>query len=503
MTSLESALPAAARPADFPGWLPPMLVKELRQGLRAKGFVGLFVSFQLLAIAVFWWTIEVNGTSGVTDTLSWINGLYWSLLSLVVLLVMPLRGLGGLRTEIDNKTLDLLMLTHLTSWRIVAGKWVAIMAQTILFMVALLPYGMVRYFFGSVDLYGDLIQSGCMLLVSGVLSAVALWVSGLPKIFRILLPIALVFGAQGMGVSTVLSRAFSGRAGAYYGAGSGGMFWYFGWGQVILFTILLAVFLGLAVRRIAPPAENHSLVARLLGLLILLGAGVAPLCVAGISLRNAAMVGIISIFFVAVVELSRDCLPMSAHWRPWRQGGIGRSWVGRLLLPGWPSAALFAAFVLTLLAMPAIFSASWRSTEGSSVFAFVWWLVLAWQALVFPAIILSYLPRSSSLRVGGMGYFVLQGLFGILGAILTIDAKGVVLGAHLVSLLNALCQVLPISSFWMAADQMKTGFTAGNVIGQAVVLIVLVTLTWRQSRLYWGTITRFDHVVVTQPPAKP
>ena len=59
--------PAAAAPVapaasivarDFPGWLPPMLVKELRQGLRTRGFVSTLVGFQ---------AVKVGGGLGARD----------------------------------------------------------------------------------------------------------------------------------------------------------------------------------------------------------------------------------------------------------------------------------------------------------------------------------------------------------------------------------------------------------------------------------------------------
>ena len=37
---------------DFPRWLPPMLVKELRQGLRMRGFVATLVGFQVLMLVL-------------------------------------------------------------------------------------------------------------------------------------------------------------------------------------------------------------------------------------------------------------------------------------------------------------------------------------------------------------------------------------------------------------------------------------------------------------------
>ena len=38
--------------ADFPDWFGPMLVKELRQGLKTRGFVFSFIGLQTVLVLV-------------------------------------------------------------------------------------------------------------------------------------------------------------------------------------------------------------------------------------------------------------------------------------------------------------------------------------------------------------------------------------------------------------------------------------------------------------------
>lgn len=492
-------IPAAAATADFPGWLPAVLVKELRQALRARGFVGLFLVFHLVAVIVFWWTIEINSASGLRETFTWLNGVFWSLLNVVLLLVVPLRGLGSLRQEIDNKTLDLLVLTRLTAWRIVLGKWVALVAQAALFLLAITPYGVVRYFFGSVDLTGDLMLAGWMFLTGSALAAVCLWVSGLPKIFRVLLPVILFMTFQSFGLASAFTAAMSGRSGM--GRGMRAPFTSLGLTGICILGLVILVFLGLAVRRIAPPAENHSKWARLLGLFLLFGA--MALAMGGYPGANKVLAfGFVAVAVISAIELSRDCLPMRPHWAAFSRGRVWRAWLGRLLLPGWPSASLFAAVVLGMLAVGGLLVPSWQPT-GTSGLAFAWWLMLAWQALVFPAVLLSFLPAASSMRAGGTGYFVVQALFGTISLVSATNSAGFIGGENFARTLDAICQVLPVFSFWLGAEAMKNGFSAGNIIGQALALAVLVTLVWRQSRIYWGTVARFDRRAENPPAGSP
>ncbi|HWA26168.1 MAG TPA: hypothetical protein VG734_10935 [Lacunisphaera sp.] len=473
---------------EFPGWIPAMLVKELRQALRAKGFVGLFLVFHLVAIVVFWWTIEINSASGLRETFTWLNGAFWTLLNVVMLLVVPLRGLGSLRMELDNKTLDLLVLTRLTAWRIVLGKWVALVAQGALFLLAVMPYGVVRYFFGSVDLARDLVLAGWLFLASAALAAICLWISGLPKLFRVMLPVLLFMSFQSLGMATAFSAIMSGRSGL--GRGIRTPFENLGATGVSVLGLVMLIFLGLAVRRIAPPAENHAKWARLLGL-VLLGVTLIIVSVTYIGRGEMLAFGFITVMLISAVELSRDCLPMRPHWSPWSQGGAVRAWFGRLLLPGWPSAALFAAvalgvFVAALLLVPSL------APSGTDGLAMAWWLVLGWQALVFPALLLSFLPAASSMRVGGSGYFVVQGLFGTISLLAATNSTGYITGEDFARALEAICRLLPVFSFWLGVDSVEHGFASTEVIGQVATLAGLIVLVRRQSRLYWGTVARYD-----------
>lgn len=495
-TATATAQPAAAAPVrgDFPDWMPPMLVKELRQGLRTKGFVGLFVAFHLIAVLSFWWTIEMNSSSGYRGTFEWLNGIFWTFLNVVLLLVIPLRGLGGLRAEMDSRTLDLLVLTRLSSWRIVMGKWVALVAQAALFLIALLPYGVTRYFFGSVDLVQDLQTVGWILVFSAMLTACALWVSAMPRFFRIVMPILLFLLVQGVGLASVIEMAF--------GSGRGVRrhpFMHFEWVQLVVLASLVLAFLGLAVRRLAPPSENHAVTARVFALVLVAAAMGAALAFGALLASGAIVFAVVVVLIIGAIELCRDCRPMFAHWRPFADRGLG--WVGRIFLPGWPSAALFVALAFAAIALPAQFLAGWRP-PGVSGFEFAWVLVLAWQMLVFPAVLLSFLPAGSSMRMAGTGYFVLQGLFGTLSLISISNSVAFIAGETLASAFETVMHILPVSSFWHSEEMMrKSDFPGGAFAAQVLVLAVLGVLMWRQSREYWAQVYLFRERRPAEPPA--
>src|SRR3954469_2638167 len=122
----STSLPASAAPlpvpvkrGDFPTWLPAMLVKELRQGLRTRGFVGAFIVFQVIMVLLMVGTVfgSIFG-SGMPQAViaNTITNFFWSLLGAQLLIATPARALGTLQVELDSRGLDLLVLTRLTAW---------------------------------------------------------------------------------------------------------------------------------------------------------------------------------------------------------------------------------------------------------------------------------------------------------------------------------------------------------------------------------------------------
>src|SRR4051812_3105752 len=268
-TALPSIVPPPLPVArgDFPTWLPAMLVKELRQGLRTRGFVGAFIIFQVIMALLMVGTVfgSMFGNSMSRSIMATtITGFFWTLLGAQMLLSTPARALGTLQVELDSRALDLLVLTRLTAWRIVVGKWGSLMAQALLLLVAMLPYGIVRYFMGSVDLMQDARICAAMVAGCALLTSAGLACSGLPKLVRVFIPIAMIFGYQIIR-PLMLVAGGRGMVGSPFGGSWMGrptdlwLWWVDG-------ALVLGIFLVTAVRRIAPPAENHVAVTRALAL---------------------------------------------------------------------------------------------------------------------------------------------------------------------------------------------------------------------------------------------
>ena len=124
---------------DFADRWPAMVVKELRQGLRARGFVIPFLMLHVLAlgaVAVEYLLMRSGAAgSGWRGTFIEGPGLFWVAVYGIVAGVMPLRLMESLRGESDGRNAELLLLGGLTRWQIVRGKW---LVQAVLTWLSLL-----------------------------------------------------------------------------------------------------------------------------------------------------------------------------------------------------------------------------------------------------------------------------------------------------------------------------------------------------------------------------
>ena len=478
---LPPALPTLAR-QDFPSWLPATLVKELRQGLRTRGFVGSFIGFQILMallmtiVAASSWSRDGVITAGAFNTA---NGFFWGILTLQLLVFTPARALGSLQLEVSSRTIDLLMLTRLDAWRIVMGKWASLVAQSALLLVAVLPYGIVRYFVGSVDLVQDARRGLAIFGAGMLLTAAALWGAGMGKIFRfVIIGLVVFFFSAGSSAFSAFMRGGGPLAamGGVKGAAIG-MVWFDG----LLFG---AFFLIMAVRNIAPRAENYAWLVRLLPLIALLPIPVGS-AIVGVSLAINAQL-LVSGFFlilVAAIELANLELPLFVHFQAARKRSALPRVLLRMTLPGWQSAYLYVIFatVLWVACVLSISAVSATGAPGLDLSRMIWTAVLAMAALTFPSLVLSFLPRAP------------RGAAGVYIATLVASAAMTPVGYALASttpklaFLKTALGVFPGASF--LATLIDPSPPVSQVVFQAVFAVVVIVGAWWQTRGYWQYLT--------------
>lgn len=334
----------ADRLADFSDKLSPMLVKELRQGLRAKTFVIVFLTLQGLLLLVLLSAVAASAQPQRAGGA--ISGIIFMFYSVAVLIIQPIRGIGALHREVHAKTIELMVLTRLSAWKIVLGKWISIVSQSGLILAAIIPYLILRYWFGDMNLFGELSLMLLVFVASAVITAIIVGISCVPSVLlRGLLP--LLTAAVGLFViprlcfgepfETFVDVASMNTSEHFWGVAIGGLcVLYLGWTA-----------LGIGAGMIAPAAENHSTLKRIitLGLLVLLlpVAAFAPVLSAPFTLL--LLIILIPSLALALTEPFTLMPPVCT---PFVKRGAPGILAGRLLYPGWPSGVFFSVAALAL-----------------------------------------------------------------------------------------------------------------------------------------------------------
>jgi hypothetical protein len=196
---------------ELPDWLGPMLVRELRQAMRSPLFLVPFVSVHGVAMIAL--LVEFNYLQSIdsagTRYLEFAGpASFWISVTVVLAGVLPMRGFSALHDEMKSRNVELVLMSGLSRWRFVFGQWLVQASLSGLLFVSLIPYIIVRYFFGGVEVAETAMLSVAVLGAAGAANALVLGISGYENLpFRILLLIVaamMVFPMGGFGAWSVL-----------------------------------------------------------------------------------------------------------------------------------------------------------------------------------------------------------------------------------------------------------------------------------------------------------
>jgi len=392
--------------------LNPMLVRDLRQGLRSSLFTLVFLALQS-GMAFF---VIMGLTSGVgTEVQGWLTSTLTFGLVFFYILGLPMAALFALSPEFRENRIDLLKLTQMSARSLVWGKWLSLVTQGLLVFTSLLPYLILTYFFGGVDLKAELEAVGFLLAFSALLVAVCVALSCFDSmVFKVLLILGLLF--LSFSVMSTNPRGYSGGP-----VNLGPLFGYLienpGGAAVLLITLGLPfhwLLMEYGAYRLAPAAENHDTPQRLILFALVAMAGLAMVC--DLVWPSPFLNDFTEKFFSYSARLAGWILTFAAAtgpspypdtYRPFvRFGAVGK-FVGRTFLyPGWPSstpfimlASAFCAMLLTALA----------SARGLTL-NFHWFaptFLLLPAALLFPQVVGSVLLYRSNFSAGTRYFIVL------------------------------------------------------------------------------------------------
>ena len=330
---------------DFPAWISPMLVKELRQGVQSGAFAWTFILLQvaMFLLMTFWVLNRSTGQQSRLEVNQLFHGFFWAVFGFAAAVILPVRAAGSMTAERIGNTLDLLRLTHLSSTQIVVGKWLAVMAQVLLIAAAVLPYLVLQYFFGGLDIVADLFSFMVVLLVAAVMTAASLAAAGQSPLTRGLLTAFFFFAVPN----------FLGGAGSVFGTAVLSP-WSALPAILVVAILLTAVMLVYAAAAIAPPAENHAARVRVLalvatGLALVAGAWFGP-----ISASFVIAVTVLLVAGIAIAELTSDPVELASIHAPFaRLGPFGRL-AAMVLTPGWATAICFTLLVAPFLGLAVV-----------------------------------------------------------------------------------------------------------------------------------------------------
>ena len=202
-----------------------MVLKELRQGLRRGVFLIPFMLIHLFAIAAlyveFYTEIELgsNPFTGVMQMgLFMENSPFWWVAGGVCMLLMPLGGIVLMGQEMDEGNYELLQMTELSRWQVVLGKFFSIWSISLLTFVSLIPYLIVRYFVGGMEVWRNIALVFTVFLVAAIIAAGAIGASSFKNPFAKLgIFLLYVVSAGTSGTIVLMASALqSGSCGIFY-----------------------------------------------------------------------------------------------------------------------------------------------------------------------------------------------------------------------------------------------------------------------------------------------
>ncbi|MBM7113470.1 ABC transporter permease [Archangium primigenium] len=429
--------------------LNPLVVKEVRQGLRSRAFWAFFGLMLLacfgIALMAFISTLDEGG--GLKPLGQGVFFAFFLCLAVVHFVVIPYTAYRSLAREREDDTWVLLVLTGLGPRRILRGKVASFLIQAGLYASAIGPFLLFSYYLNGIELPAILLvlALGASWLVFLTVVAVCAATFGDNRIGRALVHFALLGGlglacVYGLTAAYVLSdeglRAFSReRALVRFTLGFLWMMLTGGW---LLFET--------AAARLSLPTENYTRGPRLalcvqtvLSALLVLGLWLEALPRSG-----AEDVGVLGCLYLTVCGLvlatdaDGQARALRAATRPWsllRPGALRGLRLAVVLLLGWGA---FSALLYQLTPV----GSSWHKTSLAGVLAPPVYGLLYLSLPLWLVRLMRVSPSASPLVVRVL-FVLLVGLAGILPPLFAL----VVSGSASDTLINLLNPFLGLANF--------------------------------------------------------
>jgi len=286
-----------------------MVLKELRQGLRRGVFLIPFMMIHLFAIVAlyleFYMEYEqgANPFTGVMQIgLFFENSPFWWVAGGICMILMPMGGIVLMGQEMDEGNYELLQMTELSRWQVVLGKFLSIWSISILTFSSLLPYLIVRYFVGGMEVWRNTALAFSVVFVSAILAAGAIGASSFKNPFaKTGIFILFCVSCLVSGLSALMSSAFQ--------AGGCGVFYHIN----ALGICLCYVTLGLVIARSRIRLVVHHYEVKPSSMMIILLV-ISPIVIGMSTVMTAGWMGFIGCLLMTVVAIYADESPKAPKW---------------------------------------------------------------------------------------------------------------------------------------------------------------------------------------------
>lgn len=233
----------------------PVFRQSSRQRMRGARTYGCLLAYLLVLGLVVIISYDQFVAHGVQRTTTGLAQMLFDTLVMtqwfLVAFITPALTTSAITMEREQRTYDLLMMTPLSRFTIVWGKFASALAFTVVMIVCGMPLVAVLFLMGGVDvglmltLYLGMLATGAVLAAYGLMMSTICATSTLANLLTYGSLAVGYFGAAVTGTAFTLSRAFGGGSFNMLWLGSGLTSWQM-WTFVVL-TLLLTVWLLLQI----------------------------------------------------------------------------------------------------------------------------------------------------------------------------------------------------------------------------------------------------------------
>lgn len=253
----------------------PIMVKELRALFRGWIYVSfLTVSILLLSILILAIGITESETS---DFHSNVGQMLYSIFFFVAILVLgivaPSQGASSLSGEREGRTLESILLSGLSAWKIIWGKYLSAFASLFIVLMSYIPIVAIAFIFGGISPYHIFLGYLYILIFLAPCLAFGIAVSAHMKSSKVSTIISVLASSAVTIVFLIILTEMGDSYRIRHGGGMQGPLWFIDFliadpfkleifGPIIFFPISLSLlmtwfFLASALSAIRPPAHNR------------------------------------------------------------------------------------------------------------------------------------------------------------------------------------------------------------------------------------------------------